>query len=214
MMNILIADDHKMFVEGVQSILAQEKDLEVVECVYDGASVFQVLHQHQIDLILLDVNLPELNGLEVCQRIQREGIEVKILILSMLNEEGFIKDLLANGANGYVLKSAGKDELLRAIRAVQSGETYYSPEVMKTMMHALSNKKKADKNRAKFPKLSRREKQVLQLIINERTTQEIADELFISLNTVESHRSNILRKLNARNTAGLVRIAIENKLLD
>ncbi len=214
MKNILIADDHKMFVEGVQSILAQEENMQVVDCVYDGASVFDALQKQTIDLILLDVNLPKLNGLEVCQRIQKEGIDVKILILSMLNEAGFIKDLLANGANGYVLKSAGKDELLRAIKSVQQGENYYSPEVMKTMMAALSNEKKAAKAKAKLPKLSRREKQVLQLIISERTTQEIADELFISLNTVESHRSNILRKLDARNTAGLVRIAIENKLLD
>ena len=213
MLNILIADDHKLFVEGVQTLLSQEVDLKVVGAVYDGASVFNELEKQEIDLLLLDVNLPIMNGLEVCQRLQNEGNTVKVLILSMLNEEGFIKDLLANGATGYVLKSAGKDELLRAIHSVADDVNYYSPEVMKTMMDALSSAKKIAKQQAKLPKLSRREKQVLQLIIEAYTTQEIADKLFISLNTVESHRSNILRKLDARNTAALVRITLENKLL-
>ena len=174
MTNILIADDHTMFVDGMESILKDEVDFFVIGRSYDGPSVIQ-----------------------------------------FINEESFVSEILNNGAKGYILKNTGREELLKAIRTVAKGDSYFSNEVTETIMKGLMNQRKASsKNNAFFPKLSRREKEVLKLIAQEFTTQEIADNLYISLKTVESHRSSLLSKLNARNSVGLVRIAMENHLLE
>ena len=213
MIKILIADDHKMFVDGIESILAEEDDIEVTAKCYDGAAVFE--HLDDVNLLLLDVNLPKMNGIEVCKKLFEVKPDIKVLALSMFNEESFVTEILNNGAQGYILKNTGRIELLKAIRTVFSGQSYFSEAVTQTIMKSLvkNNTKPSDK-KLNIPKISRREKEVLQLIVEEFTTQEIANKLFISLKTVESHRSSLLAKLNARNTAGLVRIAIENNLIE
>lgn len=215
MINILIADDHKMFVDGIESIINDETDVQVVARCYDGQSVFSYLNELQIDVLLLDVNLPDISGIEVCKRIYAEYPKVKVLALSMYNEESFVTEILNNGAQGYILKNTDRAELLKAIRTVYDGQTYFSNAVTQTIMRSLvkSNQPKSPSTRIEIPKISRREKEVLELIVKEFTTQEIAEKLFISLKTVESHRSSLLAKLNARNTAGLVRIALEHNLL-
>ncbi len=214
-MNVLIADDHTMFVDGIESILQTEEDINTVGRCYDGKSVMGFLKDHDVDVLLLDVNLPEMNGIEVCKEALKEDPELKILAISMFNEESFVSEILNNGAKGYILKNTGREELLRAIRKVYDGESYFSKEVTETIMKGLMNKRKSSNGSLhNFPKISRREKEVLKLIMEEFTTQEIANKLFISLKTVESHRSNLLSKLNVRNTAGLVRTTIENNLLE
>lgn len=213
MINILIADDHKMFVDGIESILSEEDDIQVVARCYDGAAVFE--HLDNINLLLLDVNLPEMNGIEVCKKLFKVKPDIKVLALSMFNEESFVTEILNHGAQGYILKNTGRVELLKAIRTVFSGQSYFSEAVTQTIMKSLvKGNTKSSTTKLNIPKVSRREKEVLQLIVKEFTTQEIANELFISLKTVESHRSSLLAKLNARNTAGLVRIAIENNLIE
>jgi DNA-binding NarL/FixJ family response regulator len=215
MINILIADDHTMFVDGIESILKLEPDLFVTGRSYDGPSVIDFVGNHKVDIVLLDVNLPGLNGIEVCKQITAHHPDIKVLAISMFNEESFVSEILNNGAKGYILKNTGREELLKAIRTVAKGDSYFSKDVTETIMKGLMNQRKASsKSSAFFPKLSRREKEVLKLIAQEFTTQEIADNLFISLKTVESHRSSLLSKLNARNSVGLVRIAIENNLLE
>ena len=215
MIKILIADDHTMFVDGIESILRNESEVEVVGKCFDGLSIFGLLASNEVDVLLLDVNLPGINGIEVCKRLGKEFPNVRVLALSMYNEESFITEILKNGALGYILKNTGRTELLKAIQQVHSGQSYFSEAVTQTIMKSMVKANQPSTNKTKeFPKISRREKEVLKLIIEEFTTQEIAKELFISLKTVESHRSNLLAKLNARNTAGLVRVAIENKLLD
>lgn len=215
MINILIADDHTMFVDGMESILKDEPDFFVIGRSYDGPSVIQFIQNHSVDVVLLDVNLPGMNGIEVCKEITNHHPNIKVLAISMFNEESFVSEILNNGAKGYILKNTGREELLKAIRTVAKGESYFSNEVTETIMKGLMNQRKAStKNNVFFPKLSRREKEVLKLIAQEFTTQEIADNLYISLKTVESHRSSLLSKLNARNSVGLVRIALENSLLD
>ncbi len=214
MIQILIADDHAMFADGIESILRAENDINVMGKCLDGESVFDILPEQTVDVLLLDVNLPKMSGIEVCKKLSVEYPSVKVLALSMYNEESFISEILNNGASGYILKNTGHAELLKAINTVYAGESYFSKEVTQTIMSSLTQKKKAEKEKANIPKISRREKEVLGLIVEEHTTQEIADKLFISLKTVESHRSNLLAKLNARNTAGLVRIALNNNLLD
>lgn len=215
MIYILIADDHTMFVDGMESILKSESDLQVAGRSYDGPSVIDFLKNNKVNIVLLDVNLPGMNGIEVCKEITAHYPDVRVLAISMFNEESFVSEILNNGAKGYLLKNTGREELLKAIRTVANGDSYFSKEVTETIMKSLMNQRKASgKNTSFIPKLSRREKEVLKLIAQEFTTQEIADNLYISLKTVESHRSSLLSKLNARNSVGLVRIALENNLLD
>ena len=214
MIKVAIADDHAMFVDGIDSILNGENDIEVVGRLYDGPSVIEFLKSNQVDILLLDVNLPGMSGIEVCKSIRDKKIDISIIAISMFNEESFVTEILNNGAQGYILKNTGRDELLKAIKTVMGGNSYFSKEVTQTIMKGLMKHRKSSSPSKKFiPKISRREKEVLKLIMEEHTTQEIASKLFISLKTVESHRSSLLNKLNARNSAGLVRIAIENKIL-
>ncbi|MBK8698967.1 MAG: response regulator transcription factor [Saprospiraceae bacterium] len=215
MIQVLIADDHTMFVDGIESILLVEDGIHVAGRCYDGASVIEFVKSNKVDIVLLDVNLPDMSGIEVCKQLAASHPEVKVLAISMYNEESYVSETLNHGARGYILKNTGRDELLKAIRTVYSGATYFSKDVTETIMKGLMNRRKSStKSTVDMPKISRREKEVLKLIAEEFTTQEIADKLFISLKTVESHRSNLLAKLNARNSAGLVRISLENHLLD
>ena len=214
MIKIVIADDHKMFVDGIDSIIKNEKTMKVVGRSYDGPGVLTFLEKHEVDIILLDVNLPGMNGIEVCKSIKSKHPKVKVLAISMFNEESYVTEILNHGASGYILKNTGREELLQAINKVNEGQSYFSKDVTQTIMKGLMKHRKGSKKSTKLiPKISRREKEVLELIVKEHTTQEIANKLFISLKTVESHRSSLLAKLNARNSAGLVRIAMENKLV-
>ncbi|MBK9743521.1 MAG: response regulator transcription factor [Saprospiraceae bacterium] len=214
MINILIADDHTMFVDGMESILKTGADLFVSGRSYDGPSVIVFLKSHKVDLVLLDVNLPGMSGIEVCKEINASFPDVKVLAISMFNEESFVSEILNHGAKGYILKNTGREELLKAIRTVAGGESYFSKDVTETIMKGLMNQRKASAKSAAFPQNFQGAKEVLKLIAQEFTTQEIADNLYISLKTVESHRSSLLSKLNARNSVGLVRIAMENHLLE
>lgn len=215
MIKVAIADDHTMFVDGIESILKNESNIKVVDRCFDGMSVFTVLKKGKIDVILLDINLPDINGLEVSKRLNKEFPEVKILALSMYNEESIVSEVLKNGALGYILKNTGREELVQAIETVARGETYFSKEVTESIMGRMM-RKPTQKKSSYFiiPKITRREKEILALIVKEFTTPEIAEQLFISLKTVESHRGSLISKLNVRNTAGLVRAAMEHKLLD
>ncbi len=215
MLRVAIADDHAMFVDGIESILNTEESIQLVDKCYTGESVFSMLEHGQIDVILLDVNLPDISGIEVAKRINQEFPLVKIIALSMYNEESIVSEMLKNGAQGYILKNTDRVELILAIETVASGQTYFSKEVTETIMGSLL-KKNPQKKSSIFsaPKLSRREKEVLALIVKEYTTPEIAEKLYISMKTAESHRANLISKLNVRNTAGLVRAAIQYKLLE
>ncbi|MCB0659684.1 MAG: response regulator transcription factor [Saprospiraceae bacterium] len=215
MIQVLIADDHTMFVDGIESILSPEKDIQVAGRCYEGTEVIPFLQKTPVDIVLLDVNLPGMSGIEVSKAIGADFPTVKVLAISMFNEESIVTEILNHGAKGYILKNTGREELLKAIKTISNGESYFSQEVTETIMKGLMNRRKASSKSSQFfPKLSRREKEVLKLIAQEFTTQEIADTLYISLKTVESHRSSLLSKLNARNSVGLVRIALENHLLE
>lgn len=203
-----------MFVEGLEIILSKEDDIQIVQRCYEGKEVFNNTLLDKVDIILLDIDLPDMSGIEVCQRILKMRQDVKILVLSMHDEESYITEVLKSGALGYVLKNTGRKELITAIRTVASGRTYFSEAITNTIMNGLMNSSKKSKPVERdVPKITRREKEVLDLIMEENTNQEIAGKLFISLKTVEAHRSNLLSKLNARNTAGLVRKAIQLELV-
>jgi DNA-binding NarL/FixJ family response regulator len=215
MHKVAIADDHAMFVDGIESILRDEETIKVVDRCFDGKSVFPMLSKQQIDVLLLDINLPDMSGIEVAKKINAEFPDVKIIAVSMYNEESIVSEMLNNGAQGYILKNTGRAELVQAIETVASGQTYFSKDVTETIMGALL-KKPTHKKTSTFliPEISKRELEVLALIVKEYTTPEIAEKLFISLKTVESHRSSLVSKLNVRNSAGLVRAALELKLVE
>lgn len=211
---ILIADDHQLVIDGIELMLSTEPDMVCVATANTGHEVLAKVQETAIDLVILDINMPELNGVETCRLLQRDHPEIKILALSMLKEASLIKLMLKHGAHGYVLKSAGKAEVLLAIEKIFAGERYYSGEVSEVIMASLAGSSVKEKKLSPFPKISRREKQVLRLIMDEFTTAEIGEKLNISFGTVETHRRNLLIKLGARNTAGLVRTTLEYGLLD
>lgn len=214
MIKVLIADDHKMFVDGIESILATEEDIDVVDKCYDGLTIFDKLDEYDIDVLLLDINLPGMSGLEACKKLTATHPTVHVLALTMHNTESFVTEILKNGAMGYILKNTGKAELVQAINTVYKGQSYFSEEVTQTIMKGLVSQRPQDaKHPEGAPIVSRREREVLALIVREYTTPEIAEELHISLKTVESHRRSLLTKLNVRNSAGLVRVAFEHDLI-
>lgn len=213
MIRVMIADDHNMFVDGIESLLGGLDNIKVVGKCHTGTEVFEIVKNLEVDVLLLDINLPGLNGIEVSQKLAKEYPNVKVLALTMHNEESFVTEIMKYGARGYILKNTDKQELITAIEQIYNGKSYFSEAVKDTIMKGLVNHRQGQKkNSVLIPKISRREKDVLDLIVKEFTTQEIADKLFISLKTVESHRRSLLTKLNVRNTAGLVRVALEHNL--
>ncbi|MEO6189584.1 MAG: response regulator transcription factor, partial [Saprospiraceae bacterium] len=187
MIRVSIADDHAMFVDGIESILKTAKNIKVVERCFDGSQVMEMLKNTETDVLLLDINLPEITGIDLTKSITKEFPLVKVLVLSMYNEESFVTEIIKNGAIGYILKNTGRSELVKAIETVARGVTFYSKEVTEVLMNKLL-KKNTTKKFSTFviPKISRREKEILELIVKEHTTPEIADILFISQKTVES----------------------------
>lgn len=214
MIRIFIADDHIMFAEGVESLLIGEPDFMLYGKANTAAETLRQVLENAPDVLLLDINLPDQSGLEVCRQLRTELPNLKILVLSMHSDESYISAMLSLGAQGYVLKNTGKEELCNAIRTLVAGKTYFSKEVTDVVMRSLMHNRTGSTTVKEPPKISRREREVLRLIMDERTTQEIAGLLFISEKTVESHRAALLAKLGARNTAGLVKTALQWKLLD
>lgn len=212
MIRVFIVDDHKMVIEGFKLLLENEPEIQVTGHALNGKEAINTIKQEQPDVVLLDINMPELDGMEACKKILASWPDIKIIAITMHKEGSLIKKMLSNGAKGYVLKNAGKDELVNAIKTVYSGNPYLDNATKEIVINSMTSSHKAETEAQMFPKLSRREKDVLRLILDEHTTQEIADKLFISFGTVETHRRNMLIKTGTRNTAGLVRVALEYEL--
>jgi DNA-binding NarL/FixJ family response regulator len=209
--NLLIADDHTMFLQGIVSLLEQEPELNVVGKAVNGIEALEIIKNQNIDLVILDISMPEMDGIELSKILKKEYPTVKILIVSTHSNVSIISRLIRIGVNGYLLKNAEKSELLKAITTIANGEDYFSEE---TEEKHLTNSLKIEKQVSNLTELSSREKEILVLIAHEYNTAEIAEKTFISLNTVNTHRRNLLSKLNAKNTAGLVKYAVENGLVD
>lgn len=209
--NLLIADDHTMFLQGIVSLLEQEPQINIVGKAVNGIEALEIIKQEAVDLIILDISMPEMDGIELSKILKKEYPAVKILIVSTHSNASIISRLIRIGVNGYLLKNAEKSELLKAITTIAEGEDYFSEE---TEEKHLSNSLKIEKQVSNLTELSSREKEILVLIAHEYNTAEIAEKTFISLNTVNTHRRNLLSKLNAKNTAGLVKYAVENGLVD
>lgn len=195
---IFITDDHYMIVEGIRSLLQYEKNIEWMGHAMSAASCLSFLQRQQPDVILLDINLPDKSGIDLCKELKTKYPLIHILGLSSFNQLSFIQKMIENGASGYVLKNATRAELTEAIEAVMQGHTFLSMDVSATI------RRNED---LKIPVITRREKEVLALIAEGLTNHEIAEKLFISITTVDSHRKSLLAKFEAKNTATLIRMA-------
>lgn len=213
MHKLLIVDDHQVLIDGIKALFDKSEEVEISAEALSGEMAIRMALEKDIDVVLLDINLPDKSGIEVCQHLKSEQADLKIIALTMHNEAGYISKMVKAGVDGYVLKNAGKEEMMRAIRAVSKGEKYFSKEVTEALLEGM-HKPRKPKSSDFIQKLTRREKEVLQLIVEEHTTEDIANQLFIGKTTVISHRKSLLRKLNAKNTAGLVKAAFEFGLLE
>ncbi len=209
MIEVVILDDHHLVLEGITSMLSKQKDIKVIKTLNLGKKLLEYLKESIPNVLLLDINLPDISGLELCKIISKRHPEIAIVGLSNYNESGFIKNMMKNGAKGYLQKNTSKEELIEAIRAVNSGEIYL-PEALKDKLLSESF---GQSSRSFIPILTRREKEILDCIANEMTNNEIAEKLFISIKTVEAHRNNLLQKFEVRNTAGLIKSAMTKGLI-
>ncbi|MFT5166898.1 MAG: DNA-binding NarL/FixJ family response regulator [Saprospiraceae bacterium] len=209
--NILLADDHKIFREGLKALLEEVKHLHVMLQAENGIQVIKLLENNTVDLVMMDIHMPLMNGLECIEEIKKSYPLLPVLVLTMAADDIYIKRMLMAGANGYLLKNSGGKELLSAIDTVLKGDQYYSAPVEQIIMNSL-------KSPTLFVPdekiLSAREEEVLKLIATEHSNGEIANKLFISLRTVDAHKRNIQEKIGAKNIAGVIRYAIKNFNLD
>lgn len=210
-LKLIIADDHTMFLQGIISLIKHESSIKIVGKAVNGIEVLNILKIQSADIVILDISMPEMDGIELSKILKKEYPFIKIIIVSTHSNAKIISRLIRIGVNGYLLKNAEKAELLEAIYTVADGKKYFSKDVEDQY---LSNNQKIEKQISNLTELSSREKEILVLIAHEYNTAEIAEKTFISLNTVNTHRRNLLSKLNAKNTAGLVKYAVENGLVD
>lgn len=211
MINIAIVDDHILTLKGIELVLSEKDNIIIRNAYTDGTELLELLKnkEHDIQLVILDLNMPKINGVEMCKRIKSKYPEIKIIILSMIEEVSMVKRMSKYGADGYLLKNNIQDELLPAIESVMSGATYFNQNIRSAIFQSANNTSSPPESKSTRPRLSKREIEVLKLIVAEYTTPQIAKELFISEGTVITHRKHLLTKTNAKNTAGLVRIAME-----
>jgi DNA-binding NarL/FixJ family response regulator len=210
MIKVILTDDHKIFTQGLMSILNACADIEVIKSIGTGKELLESQLLLEADILILDISLPDTNGLDLIEPLISKHPDLIIIMLSMHAEEHFVRTAFSRGAKAYVLKKSTADELEEAIRKTLLGESYCCKEVTKLIMNGVGQKKLASNH----IDLTTRELEVLQHIAKGETTKEIATSLFISINTVKSHRQHILEKLSVKNVAELIRFAIENDLID
>ncbi len=213
--NVCIVDDHKLFREGLRFVLAQMDGLEVVAEASNGQEALDILDEHpDMDLMLMDISMPEMNGVEATREALKKVPGLKILVLSMYGDEEYYYEMIHAGAMGFVLKQSGTNELEAAINAVLQGENYFSQKLLRDIIININAPKRNDRQTTPENSLTRREQEVLKLICEGLTNAEIADKLFLSVRTVEGHKSNILSKTGMKNTVGLMMFALKNKLVE
>ncbi|GAA4279231.1 response regulator transcription factor [Aquimarina mytili] len=207
---LFLADDHKMFLQGIFSILDEIPHFTIVGIANDGKEALTKLKSLTIDVLITDIEMPEMDGLELTKEIKKVNPDIKVIITSSHGKISMIEKAKNQNVEGYLLKNTGKIELLNAIHTVFEGEKYFSEEVQKIHNESLFSSKKIKDEKVN---LSPREMDVLKCISQEKSTQEIAETLHISINTVDTHRKNLMRKIGAKNMVGLVKYAIQQGLI-
>ena len=209
---VLLADDHALIRSGIATLLQSNKDFVVVGEAEDGEEAVRKTGELKPTVVVLDLSMPKLSGIDATKQITKKYPEVNVLVLTMHENEEYVYQILKSGAAGYVLKSAGKEELITAIRAAAKGEKFFSPRISQLMAEGYVRRVEqvATEVETGDVPLTRREREVLILVVDGMTNQQIADQLFISPRTVDTHRTNIMQKLNIHDLANLVRYAIEH----
>ncbi len=210
---VLLVDDHTLFREGIRSLLKSQPDIKIISEAEDGHTAVKMALDLDPDLVLMDITMPLLNGLDCAQKIKRKKPEIQILILTMHENEEYIRNALAFGASGYILKDASAEELITAVRSVHRGELVLSPAI--TSLVVLNYLRWGDSyNQDSTEFLSPREREVLQLIAEGHTNKQIAEILCISIKTVQAHRTNLMSKLDLHDKGELIKYAIQKKIIE
>ncbi len=207
LLNILIVEDHKIFVDGLKVLLKKNVRIKQIFFALNGRDALEIIKKQNIDMVLTDLNMPEMSGLELTKAIKADYPQIKIIVLSMYNNKGVIMEIIEAEAEGYLLKNTDKSELFKAIDKVAEGGTYYNNEVLAVMME------NTIKEKTIVQELSEREIEILRLICQEFTSAEIAEKLFLSPLTIETHRKRMLHKTNSKSVIGLMKYAIKFNLI-
>lgn len=213
MIRVLLVEDHALVRAGLRALLERANDIHVVGEASNGQEGVELTQTLKPDVVIMDIMMPRLNGIQAAEHIQNLKLPAHVLLLSMYSEEGLVHQALQSGARGYVLKTSVSDELLEAVRKVALGETYLSAAISSIVTESAFHPS-ASQSQNPLENLSPREKEILQLVAEEHTSLEIAKMLSISEKTVEKHRANLMEKLHVRNLAGVVRLAIKYGLID
>lgn len=208
---IAVVDDHQVVINGLKAMFSGIGEVEVVYSTTNGFELLEWLKNHTASVILLDIQMPEINGIDLCKQIKRNFPSIRIIAFSSFDDTHYIKQIIRSGASGYLLKNADQQTILAAINMVMNGEEYIDESIKKILIQeSISGQR-----RSMFDiPLTKREKEILKLIADGNSNQEVADKLFISLRTVETHRFNLTQKLDVKNAAGLVKEAIKRGLVD
>lgn len=207
---IIIVDDHQMMIDGLCALLKNNKEIEIVATFTNGNLLLETIENLSIDVVLTDISMPEIDGFELTKKIKEKKPAIQVIALSMSNNIVDINKMIDLGISGYVLKNTGNQELITAIQNVAAGKMHFSDEVTDEMT---KHKHDTIKEKNTTLKLTDRELEILKLIVQEMNNAEIADKLFISERTVETHRKNMIRKFNSKSIVGLIKYALENKLI-
>jgi len=214
--SIILTDDHKLVREGIRLMLSACPDMQVCGEAAGGSELLNLLTFCNPDIILLDISLPGMNGIEVCRQINDLHPNISVIMLSMHIQEEYVYKSIQSGAKAYLPKDTGQQELIKAIRTVYAGEEYINPEISTVILTSFLHNAKAsgDEMKGKIERLSPRESELLVLFAEGISNREIAEKLFISVRTVETHKTHIMQKLELGNTVELVKIALRNQLID
>ena len=204
--NVLLTDDHQLIIDGLKSLLKDQDDINVSAEANNGREALRILGFLPVDVVLMDIDMPVMNGIETLKEVKKQYPDVKVIILSMHNEAGMIKSLIDLGANGYLLKSCTQDEVVSAIRKVAAGQASFSTDVTMALLKTANQEQKSE-----F--LTERETEILKMIAAGYSNKEIGDKLFISHRTVDTHRTNLMKKISVNNIAGLISYAIKNGIV-
>lgn len=211
---IVIAEDHTILRQGLRALLSSDPDFEVVGEAEDGRAAVRSVETLSPDLLLMDLSMPRMNGMEAITEIKKRSPDTRIVVLTVHKGEEYVLSALRAGADGYVLKDAGRDELVTAVKKVLEGKRYLSPDISDKVIEGYLEGRRSSKDQTPWDTLTQREREILKLIAEGYKNKEIAEHLFISLKTVEKHRSNLMRKLDLHNTAALTAFAMEKGIIE
>lgn len=214
---LFVVDDHPIFVDGIVGLLEDAPEFEILGTAHDGQDFLKKIENNLPDIVLMDINMPVMDGIEATKQLKEKHPSVKVIALTMFNDIRFIKELLEIGAKGYVLKNISREDLIKAIQTVSEGKPFLDAAVQENVISSMSgveedeiSEREAD---TMVKNITTREMEILQLIALGLTSQDISEKLFISKNTVETHRKNLLAKLNVKNTASLLKFAYKQGLV-